>query len=149
MANYTITRPHNGTNHANYRHSFVTFCGLYIRIGLYSFFPTKGSGSSGDFTIRTGFNFHKSTSANRKPRKPKVPTRDNGVQLSFEGGVISLSDNDNKIGGLGNIVATYKWNPQLSLAWVSEWMLLAFQKKREQSLLTVDMMEMNTIIIMV
>lgn len=85
-----------------------------LGLGYTHFFPTKGSGSSGDFTIRTGFNFHKSTSANRKPRKPKVPTRDNGVQLSFEGGVISLSDNDNKIGGLGNIVATYKWNPQLS-----------------------------------
>lgn len=85
-----------------------------LGLGYTHFFATKGSNNSGgDFTIRTGFNFHKSTSANCKPRKPKVPTRDSGVQLTFEGGIISLTDNDNKVGYLGNIVATYKLNPQL------------------------------------
>lgn len=94
-----------------------------LGLGYTHFFATKGSNNSGgDFTIRTGFNFHKSTSANRKPRKPKVPTRDSGVQLTFEGGIIGLTNNDkieyanndNKFGYLGNIVATYKLNPQLS-----------------------------------
>lgn len=88
-----------------------------LGLGYTHFFATKGSNNSGgDFTIRTGFNFHKSTSASRKPRKLQVPTRDNGVQLTFEGGGLKVgnSNDDYKYGALGSVVATYKLNPNIS-----------------------------------
>lgn len=75
--------------------------------GYTHFIPTKGSGSSGAVAIRAGFAFHKNAI-----RREPVPTRDKGMQLTLEGGKIGFGGSYD--GGFGNIVLTYKMNPNIS-----------------------------------
>lgn len=75
---------------------------------------TSGGKGSGAFTIQGAFNFHKPTDGKRKP---KVPTRDRGVELTFEGGIgvmKSASHSAHPNPG-GNFIASYKFNPNLNV----------------------------------
>ena len=60
-----------------------------LGVGYTHFVPTKGSGSSGAFSMRTGFSFHKSPI-----RKPKKPTRDRGMQVTLEGGKVNFGSDE-------------------------------------------------------
>ena len=80
-----------------------------LGVGYTHFVPTKGSGSSGAFSMRTGFSFHKSPI-----RKPKKPTRDRGMQVTLEGGKVNFGS-DEYDGGTGALVFTYKFNPHINL----------------------------------
>lgn len=81
-----------------------------LAVGYTHFIPTKSGGDgSGAFTIRTGFSFHKSPIS-----KPKVPTRERGLQMTLEGGKVGFGD-DEYDGGSGALVLTYKFNPHVSL----------------------------------
>lgn len=83
-----------------------------VGLGYTHFFPTKGGGnSSGAFSIRTGFSFHKSPI--RGPKKPKKPIRNSGVQITLEGGKMNFGG-DEYDGYTGALVFTYKLNPNLS-----------------------------------
>lgn len=83
---------------------------------------TSGGKGTGAFTIQGAFNFHKSTDGKRK-RKPKVPTRNRGVELTLEGGIGVMkgaaSIVNDKNGALpnpgGNFIASYKFNPHLNV----------------------------------
>ena len=77
-----------------------------LGVGYTHFVPTKGSGSSGAFSMRTGFSFHKSPI-----RKPKKPTRDRGMQVTLEGGKVNFGS-DEYDGGTGALVFTYTLSPQ-------------------------------------
>lgn len=77
--------------------------------GYMHFIPVSGSGGGGYIAIRAGIGFHKSSIKKRPP----VPTRDKGFQVTFEGGKIG-SGSDEYSGVLGNFVLSYKMNPNLS-----------------------------------
>lgn len=75
-----------------------------LAIGYTHFIPTKGGDGSGAFSIKTGFGFHKlPISKPKKPKKPKKPIRDNGVQMTLEGGIFRA------------LVIGYKINPHISV----------------------------------
>lgn len=78
-------------------------------VGYTHFIPTKGSGGSGAFSVRTGFSFHKSP-----VRKPKKPIRDRGMQVTLEGGKMNFGS-DEYDGAMGALVFTYKFNPHIQL----------------------------------
>lgn len=83
-----------------------------VGLGYTHVFPTKGGGnSSGAFSIRTGFSFHKSPI--RGPKKPKKPIRNSGVQVTLEGGKMNFGG-DEYDGYTGALVFTYKLNPNMS-----------------------------------
>lgn len=84
---------------------------------------TSGGKGFGAFTIQGAFNFHKSTDGKRK-RKPKVPTRNRGVELTLEGGIgvmkgAATGDASSENGVLpnpgGNFIVSYKFNPHLNV----------------------------------
>lgn len=80
---------------------------------------TSGGKGFGAFTIQGAFNFHKSTDGKRK-RKPKVPTRNRGVELTLEGGMgvmkgVTYGENDPLPNLGGNFIASYKFNPHLNV----------------------------------
>lgn len=78
-------------------------------LGYTHFIPTKeGGDGSGAFSIRTGFTFHRSP-----VRKPKKPTRNSGLQLTFEGGMTGFASDDYHGGNFG-LALTYKYNPHLN-----------------------------------
>lgn len=79
--------------------------------GYTHFIPTSGSGSYGAIAIRAGFGFHKSNI--RKAKLPPIPTRDKGFQVTLEGGKMGLGGTYD--GFLGNVVLSYKLNPNLSI----------------------------------
>lgn len=94
-----------------------------IGVGYTHYMPsTSGGKGTGAFTIQGAFNFHKSTDGKRK-RKPKVPTRNRGVELTLEGGIGVMkgaaSIVNDKNGALpnpgGNFIASYKFNPHLNV----------------------------------
>lgn len=64
----------------------------------------------GAFVVRAGFGFHKNING---VRRPPIPTRDKGFQLTLEGGKMGFGG-DEYDGFLGNIVLSYKVNPNLS-----------------------------------
>lgn len=86
--------------------------------------PTKGGiDGSGAFTFKAGFGFHKSL-LRTKPRKPKKPIRDKGLQFTFEGGALGFIDNEGEDGynydylhngSVTALTCTYKFNPHISL----------------------------------
>lgn len=91
---------------------------LNVGLGYTHFVPTKGSGSSGAFSIKTGFTFHKSpisNASNAKSRKPKIPTRDKGMQLTVEGGNNIIFGSDEHRDVTCALALTYKLNPQINL----------------------------------
>lgn len=83
-----------------------------LGVGYTHFIPTKGGDGGGAFSIRTGFGFHKSPI--RKPKKPKKPTRDKGIQATIEGGKMNFGS-DEYNGWTSALVFTYKMNPNISL----------------------------------
>lgn len=85
---------------------------FHLAAGYTHFIPTKGGGDGGGaFSIKTGFSFHKSPV--RKHKTP-VPTRDRGMQITLEGGKVGFGG-DEYDGYSGDLVLTYKFNPQISL----------------------------------
>lgn len=91
---------------------------LKAGFGYCHMFTTKGGGSSDALALKIGFNLFKNTSTN-KPRKPRNPTRNEGLQFTWEGGFMGLDQigksNHPYDGPFGNIVATYKMDPKISL----------------------------------
>ncbi len=65
----------------------------------------EGGGGYGAFTIRAGFDFHKSVA---KHKRPPVDTRDSGMQMTLEG-----FDMFGPYGG-GALTFTYKYDPHWS-----------------------------------
>lgn len=74
-------------------------------------FSTEGGGGSGYFSVKAGINFHKNPYHPQKAPREKVDTRKKGVQFTLEGGMNFLES----IGGGGNLVCTYKFNPHFSV----------------------------------
>ncbi len=75
-------------------------------------FVTEGSGSSGYFSVKAGFNFHKNPYKIKKgPKREKVATRSKGIQFTFEGEGNYSYD----FRGGGNLICTYKLNPYFSI----------------------------------
>lgn len=95
-----------------------------IGVGYTHYMATTSGGKGfGAITIHGAFNFHKSTDGKRK-RKPKVPTRNRGVELTLEGGIgvmkgAATGDASSENGLLpnpgGNFIASYKFNPHLNV----------------------------------
>ncbi len=91
---------------------------LDLGIGLIGLTAVGGSkGMGGHTNVFLSFSgaltFHRST--NPKPKKPKKPTRERGVQIAFEGGKTGFSsDEDDYHGGNFAIAFTYKFNHHLS-----------------------------------
>lgn len=85
-----------------------------LGVGYTHYIPTKGGGSgTGAVTIRTAFTFHKSTN---ERTKPKAYTRERGIELTLEGGLGIIKNNDEEVEVLGgNIIASYKLNPKLNV----------------------------------
>lgn len=98
---------------------------LNLSAGYTHYIPVKGGDGQGAISIRAGFDFHKSLN---KKRKSKVPTRDNGFELTLEmqtmnpwniAGTVSdyypeggCSDNMSTA-GIG-IIFGYKYNKNIS-----------------------------------
>lgn len=83
-----------------------------LGIGYTHYVPTKGSDSFGAVTLKTAFNFHKSTAISTVARE-KAPTRDRGVEISGNlGGKYGFND---LISFMGDLGLMYKWNPNISV----------------------------------
>ena len=83
-----------------------------ISAGYAHGFNTEGGGSGGYFVLKTGVNFHKNAmrQKKKKPRREKVPTRNHGLQYTFE----AEGNYYEGLGVGGNFVITYKLNPHLN-----------------------------------
>lgn len=113
MPNYLVTQVMPGVSLALTRSIDLD---LSVGItGLLSVGGSKGMGGNtmGYITFGGAFTFHQST--NPKPKKPKKPTRERGVQIAIEGGVIGFSSDEGDYHG-GDFTAafTYKFNHHLS-----------------------------------
>ena len=83
-----------------------------LGIGYTHYVPTKGSGGFGAVTLKTAFNFHKSTAISTVARE-KAPTRDRGVEISGNlGGKYGFND---LISFMGDLGLMYKWDPNISV----------------------------------
>lgn len=74
-----------------------------------------GGGAGHGFIATTGFGFHKPWSKSRmrvKEKRPKVPTRDHGLQYTIEGG---CGFNSSVFRGGPAFILSYKWNPNISV----------------------------------
>ncbi len=81
-----------------------------LGIGYTHYVPTKDNFDSfGAVTLKTAFNFHKST---QPDNKPKEPTRDRGMEIS--GNLGMKYGFDNPISLMGDLALMYKWNPNIS-----------------------------------
>ena len=85
-------------------------------LGYTHYIPTINIGGSGAFTVKVGFDFHKSLF---KTVGKSVPTRNKGMQFTLEAGSAApwLLATDRKEGystAGGALVATYKLNPNIS-----------------------------------
>ena len=80
--------------------------------GYTHFIPASGGDGFGAIAIRAGFGFHKSNI--RKTKLPPIPTRNRGFQVTLEGGKMGFGG-DEYDGFAGNIVLSYKLNPNLSI----------------------------------
>lgn len=92
-----------------------------LGVGYAHYIATKGGNSSGAVALNAAFNFHKSTKERTKP-KVKAPTRERGIELTLEGGaglMKGLTGNGDDRGLIpnigGNIIASYKLNPNLNV----------------------------------
>ena len=89
-----------------------------VGVGYTRYMATKSGGKGfGAFTIQGAFNFHKPTDGKRKP---KVPTRDRGIELTLEGGIGMMKGAASSENGVlpnpgGNFIASYKFNPNLNV----------------------------------
>lgn len=81
--------------------------------GYTHFIPASGGDNFGVIAVRAGFAFHKS-STSTKTKLPPVPTRDQGYQVTVEGGWLFGGD-EYKGPAAPTIVASYKMNPNLSV----------------------------------
>lgn len=83
--------------------------------GYTHFIPASSGNSYGAIAIRAGFNFHKGNTT--KAKSPRIPTRDKGPQITLEGGKMGFGMHGSKEydGFLGDIVLSYKLNPNLSI----------------------------------
>ncbi len=83
-----------------------------LQLGYAHEFATKGSGGSGAFAVKLGFNFHKNPYRIKKgPRREKSPIRKHGVQFTLEGGGGFSTNLGYNYGG--NFILGYKINPHL------------------------------------
>lgn len=89
-----------------------------LSVGLIGLTPVGGSkGMNGNTNVYLAFagalTFHHST--NPKPKKPKKPIREKGIQIAFEGGKVGFSSDDGDYhGGNFAVAFTYKFNHHLS-----------------------------------
>lgn len=82
-------------------------------IGMTSVGGSKGAGGRTSVYMSVGgaLSFNKSN----RPRKPKVPTRDKGMQITLEGGKLGFGSGDDKYSGItASLAVTYKFNHNLS-----------------------------------
>lgn len=81
-----------------------------LGIGYTHYVPTKDNFDSfGAVTLKTAFNFHKST---QPDNKPKEPTRDRGMEISGNLGMKYGFDYPMSL--MGDFALMYKWNPNIS-----------------------------------
>ncbi len=92
---------------------------LNLSAGLTGMTSVGGTGSSGTnvyLSVGASLTFHKSTKP--KAHKEKEPTRERGVQMTLEGGVLGFSGDDDAYsrykGGQVSFAFTYRFNHKLS-----------------------------------
>ena len=67
--------------------------------------------SGGAFTVKAGLNFHRAANWKKRPPRPKVPTRDRGLQLTLE----AVGTYGTDFSGGMNLALTYKLNPHFAV----------------------------------
>lgn len=81
-----------------------------LGIGYTHYIATKGGDSFGAVTLKTAFNFHKSTAPGTQ--REKVPTRERGMEISGNlGGKYGF---EYPASLMGDLALMYKWNPNIS-----------------------------------
>lgn len=68
-------------------------------------------GGGGYFAVKAGLNFHRAANWKKRPPRPKVPTRDRGLQLTLE----AVGTYGTDFGGGMNLALTYKLNPHFAV----------------------------------
>jgi hypothetical protein len=94
-------------------------CSLRAGFGYIHSFLTKGGGGSDALAIKLGFDFYKNSTVRIHHKRQKPPVREEGLQLTFEGGCADPNDIGKDAhpycGPSFSLACTYKFDENISL----------------------------------